>query len=150
MIKQASPKYGNCLFSLFYLFLRGKISKIAVVNSNSRFFPIHFIILNRRNNAIHFHNILPHKENRLAPWWFLGRHEVILASKQDKYLKKHKRKIYFVTKKIKWFMSFSLTVIAVYSIPWIVSWALYSPIWAVVSGAHAVRLNIKQRKMRNE
>jgi hypothetical protein len=121
--------YSNCYFGTFYLLLRGKVSEVVGVDSESALTFCHFIALNKNGHAIHFMHSLPHRENRLAPFWFLGKWSGIRKSQQAKVLKKCKKRIRFRTKRVGLFVFIFHLIWLLLFVPWMVSWVLYPIVW---------------------
>jgi len=142
----ASSTYGNCFFAIFYLYLRGKIHSLAAVSSDIKWWPWHFIILNRCGHAIHFMHT--RDDDPHAPLWYLGHYEGIPKRSLERCLKLSGRRIKFRSRRILIFMIiFSLGWLAL-SIPWMVGWGLWQLWWNVSWGYRALKRNIHFRKVK--
>lgn len=64
--------YNNCLLAILYLFLRGKVAKIALAKSNS-IWPHHYICITKSGFYIDFQHVKDLSTSNV-PFWFLGRY----------------------------------------------------------------------------
>lgn len=108
--------------------MRCKVDKVVGQSSDSKLPICHFMVLNKKGNAIHFTHVLPHKDNHWAPWWFLGKWEGIPKVKQEKLLKRTGRRILFKTDQVFLFLVIFHIIYFALVIPWMIIWGLY-PIW---------------------
>lgn len=109
--------YNNCLFAILYLYLRGKVDRIALVKSNS-IWPHHYICITRTNHFIDFQH---HKDLSTSsiPFWFLGSYVCYTAPR---------RTITEIITKKHWFMLKLLLICIVLFIPYMV-WFGVSKVW---------------------
>ena len=122
------PTYGNCLFASLYLIWRGKVKKVVMVTSDSKWYPHHYVTVNKNDHILHFENIHPHSKDTYAPWWFEGHFIGIRKSLQEEVLAKTNKK---VIGEYGTFLGATifLSIIAVCFVPWLLAWLLFCPIW---------------------
>lgn len=125
------PLYSNCYFGAIYLFLRRKVHKLIAISTNNTYWPWHFVTVNKNNDIIHFIHILPHQDNQMAPWWFLGRFEGIPKDKCKRILKQQKRKVLWTINSGLLIFIILSSIGIIMSIPWIFGWALYPFCWCL-------------------
>lgn len=123
------PVWNNCVMAMLYLYARKKINAVLIVQSNSKWWPFHYLVY-RKGYVLHFNHILPHRQNPLAPFWFIGRYEVMKISKLKEILKKEKRKIYCVTTRVHLFVLLDFLFCALIAIPWMLAWFFYPLCWS--------------------
>ena len=87
MKSRTYPEYGNCIFSILYLYLRGKCKNVTFVSSHTILFPWHFMSENRSGNIIHFQYI-----RLIQGAWFLGHYEAIGKRVFPRYIRLNKRR----------------------------------------------------------
>jgi len=133
--------YSNCLLAAIYLILRGKASKIVAVSSQSKWWPHHYIILNKSGHVLHFRNSRPHHENTCAPWWFEGYFEGIHNHRKEEVLRRYGRTVKFQTERMWLALCLLLGVVSLMAIPWMLSWAFYPLIWCCWWGVQALTKN---------
>ncbi len=143
-MKVIAPRYSNCLLILFYLLLRGKIHFIVGVNSDSSWWPWHFLTLNKKGHALHFSHILKHEWNHLAPWWFLGRIQGIAKCKQKEIIAQHHKEIRFVTNRIYLSLTICFIFCAFAIIPYLIVFALYPYCFVIYWPIHAIVRKLQQ------
>ena len=122
-------EYGNCYFGILYLFLRGKIKRIVAVSSFSPWWPWHFVCTTKHGNVLHFCPLLPHEENKFAPWWFFGCYEGISRRTIEKTLEESGRYIVLECSNI----TAALIIAGLFFLmvlgPWQIAWALFPFYW---------------------
>lgn len=128
-MKCTREQYGSCFFSVFWICLRRKITRIWCVSSRSPIWPFHFICEGANGRFYHFFHVLPHKQNPWAPFWFLGHHE-ILASKEEVWelLRQSKRRYIIATRPAFVLIPCSL-IWLLGCIPFTLAWAIYPWCW---------------------
>src|SRR5690606_22616476 len=100
--------YSNCLLATLYLGLRGKVRGVILVSSNSRWWPVHFVGVNRRGHIIHFRVT----DDKVSPFWFKGRFEIYRLENARERLYRSGRRIYLVSKHYKVFLLLYFFLIA--------------------------------------
>lgn len=121
------PLFSNCLFGLVYLLLRGKAAKVVVARGESRVFPWHAGVLTRKRHFLSFKRLLPHAQNRFAPFWFLGSYQGLRRSVWKRVIG-HGR-IHQFPAGVALFLL--LLGYAALFVPWVVAWASYGPIFTI-------------------
>lgn len=142
MKKATKPSYQNCMFAAIYLILRGKADKIVAIKGDSKWWPHHYMVVNKKGHALHFNHIHPDKENRFAPWWFEGQFIGIRHSQQAKILKKTNREIKAEFGTWKGFL-FLATIWILFMLPWLLVWLFYTPLWTMWGVVEALRKRFK-------
>ncbi len=123
------PELGNCFFGIIYLFLRGGVGQIIGVTSTTRWWPYHFVMLNKKGHALHFMHTYPHEENQFAPWWFTGHYEGIRRSQINARLQESGREVVFRLSTAGPLMALFFLVWLALFVPWISAWAIYPLYW---------------------
>jgi hypothetical protein len=140
--------YNNCFFVLFYLILRGKAAKIVFVSSHGklRHFIAHFLVVDEKDNVLHFHHLLAHEFNPFAPWWFKGKVVVVHKNEAAAALKASGRRVLWTTDSLMLGLLLCTFIWKILFIPWMVCWTLYPIYWNLKSGVDAIRKNKKLRE----
>jgi len=139
------PTWGNCFFATLYLILRGKVKKIIAINSESPWWPHHYLVANKKGHILHFNHVHSHVQNRFAPWWFEGQFVGVRKRDQEKLLKKMKRTVIF--QRSVWFGGFALlAVYVILFVPWVLTWTLFTPLWCVWWTFDALRKRFWKRR----
>lgn len=136
---KTKPQLGNCFFATLYLMLRGKVDRIIAVSSESRWWPHHYLVINKKGHVLHFQHTKPHMKNAFAPWWFEGQFVGIRASVQEEVLKRSGRSVVRTIDNVWLGMSVFILIWGVLMLPWILAWSLFTPVWAAAWGIHALR-----------
>lgn len=126
--------YSNCYFGILYLIARNKIDKVVLVSSNTKYFPYHFVGINKRGHALHFATTL--KGDTHAPFWFEGTFIGISKKKQVDMLRESNRKIHGTMSPALFFL-LSFIFMAVVSPIWCLCWGLY-PFYRVITDLYNV------------
>lgn len=127
---RTKPQYGNCLFAILYLVLRGKVDRIIAVDCESKWWPHHYLAVNKDGHILHFMHTKPDDENETAPLWFEGQFIGIRDSAKEEMLKKEGRIVLEVWENI-WLTScIFVAILVILYIPWITAWAFYTTFWA--------------------
>jgi hypothetical protein len=115
--------YNNCFLAALYLWLRGKLDRVAFVTTISWMVPYHFVGITKNGHAIHFsHN--GNVENSIVPFWFIGQMVGIRRSKQQEELTRYNRRIYKVIP-ANIFIIFGIVFLWAVSPLWIICWMIY-------------------------
>lgn len=126
--------YSNCFFGILYLILRGKIDKVVLISSNTKYFPYHFVGINKKGNALHFATTL--KGDTHAPFWFEGIFIGISKRKQKEMLQASNRVVYG-TMDPKVFLLISLAFMTLVCPIWCLCWGLY-PFYRIIKDLYNV------------
>lgn len=145
------PVFGNCFFAMFYLLLRGKASKIIVVNSETPWWPHHYVVINKNGHALHFQHFYPYDsdQNNYAPWWFQGQYMGIKKSDQEQVLREMNRAIKYTIENNALATVIVFTVWFLLFVPWVLAWMSYTPFWCLRWFLHAAkrRFTFRMRKI---
>ncbi len=128
MQKSTKLIYSNCYFGILYLWLRGKLARVACVDTYSWIVPYHFVALNKHGNALHF----SHEDKRegVVPFWFVGSYVAVGKRKQQELLIYHKRRV-IRTIPGDLFAMFAIMFLLMAAPYWCIAWALY-PIFTII------------------
>lgn len=124
-------EYSNCLFAMFYLYMRGKVDRVVAVSSHSKWWPYHFVSLTKKGHVLHFTHVLPDERNPHAPWWFLGKFEGIRSSRLQQALIDNDRKVCWQFQKPIYGIGLLAAVTLMLAIPWMIAWGLYPLCWTL-------------------
>ena len=117
--------WGNCLNGILYLYMRGKVGEIIYVNSHIRWWPYHYLALNKRGQVLHFKEKLGHHNNTFAPFLYQGKFGGISRGRQEEVLRESGRYIIYRTNNVKKVIIKLLLIYVILFIPFFIMWTLY-------------------------
>jgi hypothetical protein len=126
MKKTTKRIYNNCYFGILYLWMRGRLARVACVDTMSWIVPYHFVALNRSGNAIHFNHEDNREHNSVVPFWFYGSYVGVSKSKQKELLVYHNRRV-VRTIPGDLFAMFAIMFLLMMAPYWCLMWAIYTP-----------------------
>lgn len=134
-----TPHFSNCLLSIQYLYLRKKIHTLVLINSDSAWWPYHFLVLNKKGHVLHFSHILPDKWNHWAPWWFLGKYVGIRKTKQQAMLVKMHKRVCFQFTNIHFHILMAFLTCCILYPLYPIAFLLYTPAFLIYWFFHAIK-----------
>lgn len=82
---------SNCVLGFLYLWLRGKVAKIALISTESPYWPFHVLAVTKNDKVLHFG--VDDLDGEQIPWWYEGRFWVMRMDRAMYLLEKHNRKL---------------------------------------------------------
>lgn len=117
--------FSNCLFGAIYLLIRmSDAVAVGAVRPIGGWFPFHLVVIGRRGRVIHFASVMPHRENRLAPFFFLGRYEGV-AGRRAKTGISAKRPFLWRWDRPRLFLWLALALCVILFPVWAIAWMSY-------------------------
>ena len=131
--------YGNCIQQTAYALMRGFGDRLLVLKSRSLVWPIHLCVEFDRKcdpwgqnvrTVTHYAFESEHTAEDYAPWWFIGKWRKIDS------IKVAERKRFALSMSAG--LAFTLGLIAIVLIPWLIAWAFYQPCFMLWWLSHAL------------
>ena len=120
--------WGNCLGGAIYLWLRGKVSEIILISSTTKWWPYHYVTLNKRGQLLQFSSTQDSKgESFLAPFFYRGCFSGISKKRQEEVLKESGRVVIWRSTKVSKLMWLFIFVYSLLFIPVYFIWCFYPP-----------------------
>lgn len=121
-----SKTMSNCVLGFLYLWIRGKIDRVALITTNSPWWPWHVLAITKNDRVLHFG--VSNIDGDDHPWWYEGHFWIMSRDRALHLLEKHERELIgeynfgFAAK------LFTICFSAAMFFPFVVGWFVY-PIW---------------------